>query len=205
MNTYGGTTRLHRLQSGDALDRRRIEELYLQAGRRANEIFDRNIGNKQFGRTFFQEHSIQEFWYNSDSSINYFVPQCLGNLPGTIIPVRNDDSFVFGEIVWSIRVLTFDGSVMLVVWPVFNSQALWSGEDVSLRLTECSYPPGVGFTDPIKGRISGSAYSGTDMLSMGGTTNFVGMNGRMISGLLVHSIGNFRIVATQFAIRMRNR
>jgi len=204
MNTYGGTTRLHRLQAGDALDRRRMEELFLQAGRRANEIFDRNIGNKQFGRTSFVEDAIQEFWYNKDEDANYKLPVAPGNLPGTALPILNDDSFVFGELVWSLRasVPTAQIGHMLVAWPVFDYQALWSAEDVALRSSEY-------YNDTI---VSGQPvysfwlpFSGDSVLSLGGRCNFIGGNGRMLAGVMVHSIGSFTVHNVQLAIRTRNR
>jgi hypothetical protein len=205
MDLQGGITRLHKLQSGDAVDRRRLDELYRQAAQRANEIFGRNIANDQFSRVSFQEQAIQEFWYNSDRDLTFNVPHNPATAPGSAIQVRNDDSFTFGELTWTLRATAAtDQSVCLIAWPVFDSKALWAGEDFAKKGSIVSYAIG-HCADPDGDVVDGTAFSTNDKISLGGSCSFVGLNGRMLSGVLVHSFGHFRVQHVQLAIRSRAR
>ena len=203
---FDGFTRLHRISSGDALDRRRLVELFNQATERANDIVHHSFGDEILSRVDFTQHCYQEFWYNKDTDLHYDIPDSPGCLPGSVIPVRNDDSFTYGELAWSLRgVAASTSSIMIMAWPVFNSKALWSGEDFVMIRCISEYPASGSLLDPEADKVAGLSFTNGDPISLGGVCSFSGYNGRMLSGVLVHSIGRFRIQNVQLSIRVRAR
>ena len=200
----GGHVRLHKIQPGDALDRRRLDELFAWAAQRLNQIDKRSIANDQIGRNRFVGPSFVEMWYAKEGGLNYEVPGNPQLVPGTSVPVRNDDSYVFGELTYSVEAEAMTAScIRIVSWPVFASKALWSGECYLSNGDEKRYSgaAGVAPTDTVQG----GAYNINDKVTLCGTTNFVALNGRMLSGVLIASVGNWRILGAQIMNKTRSR
>jgi len=202
----GGLVRLHRLLPGDALDRRRLEELFAWCAQRFNEIGHRSIANDQIGRDRFLGPSFEEMWYATEKDLNFGIPGNPQLVSGTTVPVRNDDSYIYGELSYSIEAeaQVDDGCLKLVAWPVFASQALWSGECYMIQGDEKGYNGTVPIGPFIK-LIPGDTYNTNDRVTLSGTCNFVAANGRMLSGVLVQGVGDWRILGAQMVIKVRAR
>jgi len=200
-----GLIRPHSLVAGDPLDYRRLKEDFLWAGLRVNDIVERAIANARFGRVNFSDASFLQMWYKDDPNVYQVFPHNPALVSGTDIPIRNDDSFVFGELTWSLEVESdSDSSILITAWPIFDSKSLWEGQDWAIYGNQFEYA-GTPITDPDDDAIAGPGIADGESVTLGGTCNFVGLNGSMLSGVMVFSIGKWIVTKSQMQIKTRDR
>jgi len=196
-----GVIKQHVLANDGALDRRRLEELFFEAAKRVTEISGINIGNNQFGRENFHLTSFEEYDTNFEVETSYINPLHSHQLPGTDLLVSNDDSFYEAEMAWSIHAIAEgDSSQILMGWPVVDGKALWSAEDWSQYGREL-VGNGDPLSNPFDDSIAGAGFDEDDLVCLGNTCNLVGQNGHSFLGVLLFSIGQFRVTKSQVTFR----
>lgn len=199
-----GLIRPHALVPGDPLDLRRVEESFLWAGQSMNDLLSKALGNIQLGRDKFTAQAFVQMWHLRDPDAFQKIPHNPGLVSGTDIAIRNDDSFVSGILTWSIeaKVPEQASSMMITGWPVFESKSLWQGQDWAIMDNELQYGATPSGPDDV---IAGTNFPSGSPVSLGGTCTFSGQNGRMLSGVMVLSIGAWNIIKSQMTIRTRDR
>jgi hypothetical protein len=195
------TERLHHFQEGDALFRRRILEVFLEAARRAREVRSDNIANGQTGRSSFYGHSFEEMSYNRELNLSFTYPSHKRIVPGTEVVLQNDDPFIVGEICWTMEVeCTSDSSAFIVGWPVVDGEAVWSGECYACYGAEFVTTGGESGR-PSTDTDNGGSFSNGTKLTLGCTTTFVGYTGKYTVGVLIHANGQWKVNRSQVTIR----
>ena len=193
-----GRIRQHRLLPNDPLDRRRMEEMYLEAARRFSQVEGFYLGDGQLRRAGFNLDSWEEMQASFQTSIQYKVPEMGHQLPGTGNDVINDDPYFEAKLYWAAEVTVGSNSSSMVMgWPTVDGQAVWAGEDYA-----------------VADQVLNTVLSGGAIVTSAGTplTNGVtltisnecvvkGLNGRSYLGVLVHSIGKFKITKARVNLR----
>tara|TARA_R110000824_G_scaffold81692_3_gene205229 strand:- start:162 stop:764 length:603 start_codon:yes stop_codon:yes gene_type:complete len=198
-----GIIRTHFIQANAALDRRRLEELSLEAANRMTHIFPSNMGLSQFPRDRWKGHTFEEFWYSSEHSITYEFPKMHHHVPGSNLELRNDDSTLHGRVVWSIAAKPDSASSLMILgYPVIDGEALWSAEDWAMVGTELKYGGSPSNPDDY---VAGDMFTQNRKISLGGMTNFIATNGRSMTGVLLFSIGAWLITESQIIVKAVGR
>jgi hypothetical protein len=199
--------RPHFLANGDALDRRRMEELFLYASKRLNEIGGQSIQPKQFTRASFDIDSWEEYQANFGSSLSFIVPDMGYAIVATTIDVTSDDSFFEGVLTWSIKVEVGSAAAsnMIMAVPTLDGMPLYAGEDFIEvdQLVRYNYKTNLDpALDPAtEVPLDGAPFSNSYGLTLGNQIGFVGLNGRGRLSVVVVSIGKFKV--TSCAVNLR--
>lgn len=201
------------LAKGDALDRRRLQELFLWVANRLNELSPIGIKDKQFNRTNFNLNAWEEYQSDYVSQVRFLTPAMGYSLPGCAVDLTCDDSFMEGIIDWSIAIepSSVTGSNMIMAVPTLCGIPVFAGEDwyENDQLITYTLTPGIA-VDPDAtdgddafnlstddGTVTGNPYG----ISLGNSVGFTGLNGRGRVGILVYSIGSFKVKACAVAVR----
>jgi hypothetical protein len=203
----GGMVRPHFLANGDALDRRRMEELFLYVAKRLQEIGGASIEPEQFTRHEFDIDSWEEYQANFGSSLSYIVPDMGYSIVATTIDVVSDDSFFEGVLTWSIKVEVGSAAAsnMIAAVPTMDGLPLYAGEDFIEvdQLIRYNYKTNL---DPAVNpatdeTLDGSPFSNAYGLTLGNQIGFTGLNGRSRLAIVIVSIGKFKV--TSCAVNLR--
>jgi hypothetical protein len=202
-----GLVRPHFLSSGDALDRRRVQELFLYAANLLNELSGTGIKNAQFTRTNFNMDTWEEYQSDYDTNMRFITPEMGYALPAAALDVQCDDSFFDGMLSWSIAVEVGSAlaSNMVMAIPTLCGIPLYGGEDWQEVDQLISYTLG----DPADPAINPDEIEGDDAssmdasygLSLGNSVGFTGLNGRGRAGILIYSLGKFKVKACSITCR----
>jgi hypothetical protein len=195
--------RKHTLTSGDALDRRRIVELFMEAAKRFTSVHRDAIRNKQFGREHFDLDAWEEYQSNYQLNIKYVVPKHGHQAPGSGLVVLNDDSYFEANVSWSALIkVNSTASFRVLGWPVTDGQGLWSAEswaEVDQLFKYDNIFPSPEWDET----IVNTAFTNDGYLTLGGSCNVQGINGRSYFGVLFASIGKFSVESLQVNLRKR--
>lgn len=137
--------RRHYLNSGDSLDRRRLEEDFLQVAQELNDLRDYSVARKSVRRRNFNSDSWMQFVWNLDERRNnkHYV-----GIKRNIAAIAVDISFPdYTEVVvdWSCNVQTLNNHApygnstnakLIVLCPSLNGVMYWGGSD----LMELNWP-----------------------------------------------------------------
>ena len=196
--------RLHRLNSGDALDRRVLEELFLEAVAGLNNIGPRSFGDNIIGRDSFSESAFMEMWYVKETDLSYQIPGNPLLVPGTSVAIKTDDAVVSGILTYTIEAQTVsDGAVLIGVWPIFGGQSLWGGSCYSACGDELGYAGHGAVVHPDEDVHEGQYFALGDKVTLSGSVAFLRSNGRAITGVMVFSVGRWKINSAQLHVRTR--
>ncbi len=190
------------IQANASLDRRRLKELFLDATKRVTQVFPHNIGLNQFTRGRWEAATFEEMWYESESGINYRFPDSAHHVPGSNLELRNDDSYLPGRVVWSLHARSSTSSMMLTGWPVVDGEALWAAQDWAIRDSLLDHDQSDANPDLSS---SGTPFSASEDISLGGICNFLAGNGRSMTGVLLFSVGAFSVLKSQIAVKAVGR
>ena len=199
--------RPHFLTSGDALDRRRIQELFLFVANQLNELSGIGIKNSQFTRANFNMDTWEEYQSDYDTNMGFITPEMGYALPAAALDVKCDDSFFEGVLSWSIAVEVGSAlaSNMVMAVPTLCGIPLYGGEDWQqvdqlIKYTMLgAFQPCVN-PDEVEGDDAGTM-STSYGLSLGNSVGFTGLNGRGRAGILIYSLGKFKVKAASITCR----
>ena len=131
--------RRHFLNAGASLDRRRLEEDFLQAAQEMNDLRDYSIARKSIRRRNTKSSSWMQFVWNDDDKRNNFHFVGMRRL---IASVAVDITFPdYTEVVvdWSCNVRTLNNSApygtttdakLIILCPSLNGVMYWGGSDL---------------------------------------------------------------------------
>lgn len=191
--SLSGAARIHRLASGGALNRRMLNELFLQASRRAAQIHGGNIADKQLDRDSFFQHTFEEYYFDYAHD-KFYNLQVEGPSPYPLVGLEFavDDHFTTAEVAWSVECQPMnDECTMVIGWPVIDGQALYSGMDYKR----------VG---PVNSKFNPDRMGCT----LGGKTSTLVRSGRTPSGIMLHSLtaeGSWEFRSANISVRNRFR
>lgn len=207
-----GVLRRHFLSDGDALDRRRLEELFLEAAARYASVSNRAIGNGQFKREDFTLATWEEMLGNLAVDIQFITPDHGFLIPDSLAEVVHDDGTLEAKVAWGVEVDPQAGGNLIAMWPVLNGVPVWGGLDfnsVDQLNTYVGVVPATPAVDPdnpdsLGGPPTGSDF-GTFNFGLGNEATVVVSNGRSSLGIAVFSIGEFKITRCAWTLRKVNR
>lgn len=206
-----GVLRRHFLNPGAALDRRRLEELFLEAARRYANVPNRAVGNGQFKRSDFSLATWEEMFGNLAVNIQFVTPDHGFLIPDSLAEVVHDDGALEAKVTWGIEVDPQTGGNLIAAWPVLNGVPVWGGYDFNSVDQLMAY---VGVivgpaVDPSNPGTEGAPPTGSDFrtanFGMGNEAVVVVRNGRSALGIAVFSIGKFKITRCAWTLRKVNR
>lgn len=203
-----GSIRQHFLTQGDALDFRRVEELFLEAARRFNGIGGHAIGNKQFRRDAWNLFTWEEYLSKEARDLEFTIPEHGLIVSNCLLEVVHDDGFLEAELSWSLDVQPNGGAdpKAIFAWPVLGGQALYQGEDMAMcsqlvqHVTPVAGVPAVDPTDS-SNEDAPQVIDDTLKITLGNSCAVALQNGRSHAGLALLSIGRFTVQKSTLAVR----
>ena len=228
-----GVIRQHVLSVNDALDRRKVTELFLEMAKRLSAIDGHAIRGTQLRRGNFKIDAWEEYQSDLDWGINFLTPEMGYVVPATSYDFVLDDSYVEANVTWSIQATPGDeqASNMLMAIPVVDGVGVYGAEDwlevdqllnydvltafgnAAIDPTEQNYVGGVSFQDAVADDAyswaldAGTTFSlsGGDnvdgVMSLGNSGHVVALNGRSRVGIVVFSIGKFKVTKATMLLR----
>lgn len=192
-----GLIRKDQLLNGDALDRRRIWESFMEAAERLSEISSFAIGDGILGRENFELNSWIEMYTSHSQSQNFVAPDYGSVVSDSMIEVVHDDSFFEGRICWAIDLRPGDAGKLAFAYPVVDGIPIYGALDFMMvdQLIEYIYIYGATAVDPDNEvtQAASASFVNTYNSSLGGEAHVQGLNGRSSVVIMVRSIGEFVI------------
>lgn len=196
-----GLSRKHRLLNGAALNRRLVHEMFLQAAASFRELGPDNLGRKQLGRSAFESHTFEEYWYAGEFNMKHRLPTHGYFVPGTANRLVIDDAFYNGEVSWSAEIKAdADDCKWVMGWPVVDGQAIWNAEGWALRNSQFKYTGGAP-ASPDGDEVDGDPFVDGQLVSIGGCAAFGARNGRAPTGVFIWSPKLWTVVNAQIVVR----
>lgn len=195
-----GFANQYRVQAADALKRRVLEELFLEAASRLHQVRREAIGNKQLGRANFALHAHMQMWTAFDAALNLDYPSDFHQVPGSFVPIKVEESTADLTIDWTVEAKAdSQSSSMLLAWPVFNSEAVWAGQDMAVKggllATQILSP-----MDPTKTQ-AGVAFTQNDVVTLGSSVVQRGLNAHGLVGVLLTGVGAWELLKCHLLVR----
>lgn len=193
-----GIIRQHRLQEGNALDRRRLEELFFEARQRFAQITHWSIGDDVLTRQSFDDHAWEEYRFTAVLNGNYRIPTHGHLISGCFLQVNHAEEYYEGQLHWSINVHPLTAACKrIVAWPVCNGNLLVGGHD-SVECEQAikydSQDPADPAIDPSTAtELAASSIDNTYDFCLGGTASFSGVAAASTLGVLVMGVGHFQV------------
>lgn len=208
-----GLIRSHILSVGDALNRRLLEELYLEAAKRCSEVGGHAIGDRAFTRADFDLFTWEEYYGQFETGMRFRLPEHGYISAGSLKEIVHDDSYFEAVLHWTLDVQPRggdDGSKLVVAWPVVDGQAVWGAHDLAMCDQLISYAlqtPAAAAIDPADpdNEEGGDSISSQHNLTLGNSGIVTGLNGRSQVGMVIHSIGGFSIRKATMHLRKVTR
>ena len=131
--------RKHFLNSGDSLDRRRLEEDFLQAARSMNDLRDYSIARKSIRRRNFNSSSWMQFIWNLDERRDNFHYIGMRRLISSVCVDITFPDYTEVVVDWSCNVHTLNNSPpygtatdakIIILCPSLNGVMYWGGSDL---------------------------------------------------------------------------
>lgn len=193
-------TRIHQPINGACLDRRIIEELFLDAASRFSFIRKDAIGDGVLDRTKFELESFTALYYNYDYDIQYIVPDFAHVPPGSNIVLDIKDSFFNVTVAWSLELIANSANCYFVAaWPVINGEAVW--ELMDFKQKGPLIPDyGTALPDPFKDAQVSVGFSEDDEISMGMFGSCSGLSGRGDNVIMILGVGDWKIIKSSMSI-----
>lgn len=194
-----GLIRQHTLNDKDVLDRRRVQELFLEAAQRFSQISGHAIGDNQLRRTNFKMNAWLEMWAREARNLQFATPGHGFVVSDCILEIVHDDSYLEATLSWSLDVDPVgDSTKMIIAWPVLNGQMVSGAEDFAMCPQLIAYQTPIAANpapDPSNSahETAGSSINGNYNISLGNRGTVFLANGRSQAALLVFSIGNFLV------------
>lgn len=192
--------RMHQLVTGAALDRRLLEELFLEAARRASNITELSFGDAVLDRSNILVTALDDFEFNRESGLAYNLPDFPARIPGGNVKYRVQDSYAQYSLGWSVEVQSVTDGKFILGWPVVNGEAVWGLLDYrgagQIKKYNTEDDP---FPEPDTA-IAGDEFPDNSLLTLGTMGAVDGLNGVGDTSVMVLSLGNFKIKKS--AIRM---
>jgi hypothetical protein len=195
-----GQIRKHFLSSGDALDRRRIEELFLEAAKGLALIMPDMIRSKQFIKTKLSADSLEEMYYNEITSLGYKTPTWTGTLlPGTVIDIHNEDGEFQSVIEYSLTVKAISATAKWVyaVAIAGDKTVHGTGDFLTADQEVCYIAP----STPPNETDAGLYINNGERFNLCGSANIVTTGGNQFIGVIVLSDAEFEINACSCTAR----
>ena len=212
-----GPIRPHRLNEGDALNRRRIEENFLFLSQRINSPDGTMLGDRALGRADFETHTWSEFFCSHAQGMNFSAKEHRYLVSDSLKYVEINDGSFEGRFTWSMDVELKGDGHFIMAYPVVDGQPVYGGADIFMMdtLFYCdgdetdNFIPGAAALEPSTiekaASIGGILILIYNRATLGGVCTVVGGNGRYPIGLMVFSIGDFRVkkVTTSLIVKPR--
>lgn len=196
--------RLYQLTSGAVLDRRIVEELFLEAASRVSNLTADAFGDKVITRANVLVNALDDFEFNRDHSLFYNLPDFPARIPASNVKYRVQDSFSQYTLGWSIEVQAKDQDGKFILgWPVVNGEAVWGLLDYRVAGQLLKYDTGGEVFPTPDDLVAGDSFNENSLLTLGTMGAVDGLNGVGDTSVMVMSLGNFQIKKS--SIRMGTR
>lgn len=198
--------RIHQLTTGAVLDRRILEELFLEAARRASNITELAFGDSVLTRENILVTALDDFEFNREHGLSYNLPDFPARIPAGNVKYRVQDSYAQYTLGWSVEVQAVDGEGKFILgWPVVNGEAVWglldyrgAGQVKKYNTEDVPYP------EP-DSAIAGDTFTEDSLLTLGTMGAVDGLSGVGDTSVMVMSLGNFQIKKSAIRMGIRAR
>ena len=208
--------RVHQIGANQVLDRRILEELFLEAARRLDKITNWNIGNNTIKRTGFESYTFTDMYFSYEHDLNFNSPRYSHRVPCSSDDIKVRGSYYEASLTWSLE-LNADGAdcYFVAAWPIVNGEALWHLLDYrqhgTLKVYSFTGDPGETpipdqeSTDEVQGYSAGSAYDEGAELNLGHSGFYSGLPGDGQTCIMMITVGSWLVKGSAITLETRYR
>lgn len=196
-----GAVRSWRLQAGDALDRRRVRELFYEMADRLSQVRGSSFGNQVLNRQKFTIDSWEEYDTSQENDVNYRVPGYGHMAPGSLQVQSTREPVWSATLDWSVEGFVTDTkSYLLLGVPMLDHEIVWGAQD--LVTADQILQSTVGNYDPtlVIASLGVTGASG-DTFGLGGSCHVRGTTAKSTASVLLLSVAGFKITNSQMHLR----
>lgn len=201
-----GLIRKHRLLTGDVLDRRRLRECFFEVAQRLSMIPSHALADEHLTREDFDLHAWVEMLVSHSENIGFITPNYGYVVADSMLEVVHDDSYFEAKLAWSIDVNISDGAAsnLLYAFPVIDGVGAYHLMDFLMadQLVSYTFVAGTTAVIPEDGTPQDAyTFDTVYRTNLGNHGNVVGLNGHSHVGIMVGSIGKFKIQKCDIVIK----
>ena len=201
-----GPIRPHQLSAGSALDRRHLEENFLFFAQRINSLDEMALGDATLRRSDVDSSAWMELFPPHAEGLNHATDKHAYLVSDTLRTLECHDGNFEATYTWTLDIEPIEGK-QIWAYPVIDGQPVWGGADYAsvgsvIVLTDLNM--GAGGTAVIPADEERAPWNfETDLhISLGNRCTVVGGNGKAPIGVMVYSIGSFKIKAATASLKM---
>lgn len=195
--------RCHIIGEDQTLNRRHLEELFLEAAGRVANVTRWAIGDLVLERSNFEEKSFQDMYFNYGHTLGFKLPEYNQVVPYTNVDFKVAGGYFEASIQWSLEALVTGSNCYFIAgWPVLNGEALWHLLDYRQNGTVQIYN---GEAPTPADYEAGLEYPQGSRLSLGHSGVYNGLSGSGASCVMMLAVGDWEIVKSAFQMQVRYR
>lgn len=194
--------RPHRLYADGALNLNQLRDCFAWSASKTVDISNNAIGDKTFYRSDFRPDSFSEFYFRSDTDLNYMSPNDSSYGPVNAVTISSHDDTGTGVLSWSAEAITMTDSVTFMLgWPCIGTLALWGAEDYASMGYDKNYFGVISPTpDPFGAAVDGVKFPLSSRVCLSGQATFSIPNGSFSVVLMFFSRGRVKIEKASFSL-----
>lgn len=178
-----------------------MEELFHEAAFHLTRLRGLTLGDNVLDRTIFQPYVWEDFYWNTHADSNFVTPPSNMVAPGGWLPINMAEGASQVRINWNAWVqANKNTSQMVCIWPTLGGVPAWEAADLRQAGSLSFYDPAPATVHPFSGKLSTNLFSMGDRFTMGNEAFIdLPLAGKLTIGLLVFSVGEFKIEAASIA------